>query len=70
MSDELKDDSQRSLFDKKTLAVYGAMNRLSGRLSTVRIEMRDTAASQSRRLRRRLRRLWLIFGKRLLKDFI
>ena len=45
MSDELKDDSQRSLFDKKTLAVYGAMNRLSGRLSTVRIEMRDTAAS-------------------------
>ncbi len=45
MSKELKDDSQRSLFDKQTLAVYGAMNRLSGRLATVRIEMRDTAAS-------------------------
>jgi len=39
MSKELKDDSQRSLFDKQTLAVYETMNRLSGRLSTVRVEM-------------------------------
>jgi chromosome segregation ATPase len=43
-----KTDVQESLFDRRTLAVNETMNRISGRLAVLRIEMHQTKASSKK----------------------
>jgi len=43
-----KTDVQESLFDRRTLAVNETMNRISGRLAVLRIEMHQAKASSKK----------------------